>query len=307
MPLVLDGGLATRLEARGHDLGGELWSARLLLEDPGEVTAAHADFADAGAQIATTASYQVSFEGLARLGIDAAGTAHLLRRSVAVARAAGSSAAGAGWVAASIGPYGATLADGSEYTGRYAVPGTAVAGAAGGPLRRFLAGWHRRRLTALLDTEPSGWPDVLALETIPCLAEVEALVEVLADPAVHRGIPAWLAVTCAGDALRSGEPAAAAFTLARDCDAVLAVGVNCTDPADAAALVPLAAEHSGKPVVVYPNSGERWDAVGRRWTGPAAFAAGSVRRWVTDGARLVGGCCRVGPAEIAALAAALRD
>ncbi len=299
-PIILDGGLATRLEARGHDLRSQLWSARLLLEDPDEVAAAHADFAAAGAQVATTASYQVSFEGLAGIGIDAAGTAQLLHRSVAVARAAMARRPGGGWVAASIGPYGASLADGSEYTGRYAAPGPPVS------LRRFLADWHRRRLLALLDTDASGHPDVLALETIPCLVEVEALLEVLADPRARRGIPAWLSVTCSGDRLRSGEPAAAAFELAGQSEAVVAVGVNCTDPTDASTLVRLAAEHSGKPVIVYPNSGETWDAADRSWSGQPGFGTTLVRDWVDGGARLVGGCCRVGPAQIAAMATMLR-
>jgi homocysteine S-methyltransferase len=140
--------------------------------------------------------------------------------------------------------------------------------------------------------------DVLAVETIPCLAEVEAVCAEL----TALDVPAWVSITCAGDATRAGEPAAEAFAIAGDCPAVIAVGVNCTDPADVAALVPLAAG-SGKPVVVYPNSGESWDADARRWVGPGRFAPADVRAWVEAGARLVGGCCRVSPADISALAA----
>jgi homocysteine S-methyltransferase len=140
---------------------------------------------------------------------------------------------------------------------------------------------------------------VLALETVPCLAEGEALLAELGA----IGVPAWLSFTCKGDRLRSGEPAADAFGLARGVPDVLAVGVNCTDPADAARLVPVAAAATGLPVVVYPNSGERWDAGRKRWSGAAAFDPAAVRRWLAGGARLVGGCCRVGPAEIAGVAA----
>jgi homocysteine S-methyltransferase len=208
-------------------------------------------------------------------------------------------------VAASIGSYGAFLHDGSEYRGDY---GLTVA---------ELRGFHRDRLRVLADAGP----DVLAIETIPCLAEVEAVLAELDG----LGVPAWLSMTCAATKTRAAEPAAAGFAMAGDSAEVFAVGVNCTPPADVAALVALAARHSGKPAVAYPNSGEGWDAsregaslvhssIGTNecytWkldTGDvdAAFAAADVRRWVDAGARLVGGCCRIGPAEIAAVAAAV--
>ncbi len=282
-PVVLDGGLATLLEARGQDLPGPLWSARLLADDPAAIVAAHREFRAAGAEVATTVSYQASFEGLAAAGVGRAGAARLLRRSVELAREA---MAGAGWVAASVGPYGAMLADGSEYRGRY---GLSVA-----ELRAF----HHERLGVLVEAGP----DVVALETVPCLAEAEALVAEIAA----IGASAWLSLSCVGDRLRSGEPAAEAFALARGVAEVVAVGVNCTSPADAGRLVPAAVAASGKPAVVYPNSGESWDGAARRWQGRAAFATGDVRRWLADGARLVGGCCRIGPPEIVAAAGVVR-
>jgi homocysteine S-methyltransferase len=271
--VVLDGGLATELERRGNNLSTPLWSARLLADEPAEIVAAHRAYADAGAEVAITASYQASFTGL---GAEAA---LLMRRSVSLAREATS-----GWVAASIGPYGAVRADGSEYRGDY---GLTVA-----ELRAF----HRPRLQVLADAGA----DILAVETIPCLAEVEALLAEL--DAV--GVPAWLSLTCAGTRTRAGEPAEAAFAMARDCPAVFAVGVNCIDPRDAPDLVSLAARASGRPVVAYPNSGETW--AGRSWHGSAVFAADDVTDWIRRGARLVGGCCRVGPAEIEQLARTVR-
>jgi homocysteine S-methyltransferase len=269
--VVLDGGLATELERRGADLSSNLWSAQLLRDDPGEIVEAHRAFVEAGAEVATSASYQASFEGL---GDDAE---QLMRLSVRLARQAAPA-----WVAASVGPYGAVLADGSEYRGDY---GLSVS---------ELRLWHRRRLAVLADAGA----DVLAVETIPCLAEVEAVCAELSALAV----PAWVSVTCSGRRTRAGESAADAFDIAAACPAVIAVGVNCTDPADVGALVPLAAR-SGKPVVIYPNSGESWDAKQRRWVGPGRFASEDVRSWVDAGARLVGGCCRVRPEDIAALAA----
>jgi homocysteine S-methyltransferase len=283
-PLVLDGGLATRLEARGHDLSSDLWSARLLTDAPEEIVAAHRDFFNAGAVVATTASYQASFDGLSAAGIDRAGAEALIRRSVELAARArdGYDDGVRRWVAASVGPYGAALADGSEYSGDY---GLTVA---------ELRAWHRPRLAVLAEAGP----DVLALETIPSAAEVEALLAELDG----LGLPAWLSVTAAGGRTRTGEPLDEVFRMAVEVDDVVAVGVNCCPAEDAIDAVTTAVGASGRPGVVYPNSGEVWDAVARRWTGPGSFDPVAVDGWLDAGARLVGGCCRVTPEAIAGVA-----
>jgi homocysteine S-methyltransferase len=286
--VLLDGGLATELEAQGHDLSSALWSARLLHDDPEAVVAAHAAFAAAGAQVATTASYQVSVEGLAAAGLDAAEARRLVVRSVHLAERGAPEA----WVAGSVGPYGAALADGSEYTGDYADE------IGVDRLRR----WHRPRMEWLADAGA----DVLACETVPAAAEAEALLE----EADMLGVPVWLSLTTVvdGDGVvrtRRGEPAEEVFAMAYGNDAVVAVGVNCTDPAAVGPSLAAAAS-SGKPLVAYPNSGEGWDADARCWTGTRGVDPAQVPTWVAAGARLVGGCCRVGPADIARLAATIR-
>jgi homocysteine S-methyltransferase len=279
----LDGGLATQLESQGHKLNSALWSARLLQDDPDAIVQAHAAYFAAGAQVATTASYQASIDGFLQVGIRRAEADELIRRSVRLAERARTSCENGQdrWVAGSVGPYGAALADGSEYRGDYDL---SVA---------ELRAWHRPRIDLLA----GAGVDILALETIPCLAEVEALIAEIAG----SGQPSWLSITCAGNRTRAGEPAVEAFSLTRNVDEIVAVGVNCIDPADANALVQSASESSGKPVVVYPNSGERWDAVARGWVGPATYQPEAVRQWIGGGARLVGGCCRVGPREIRAI------
>ena len=284
-PVVLDGGLGTLLESRGQDLTSQLWSARLLVESPEIIRAAHREFFEAGAAVGISASYQVSYEGLARVGIDRGETERLLRLSVGLVAAAREDSGGAGWVAASVGPYGAMLADGSEYRGDY---GLSVA---------ELRAWHAPRLKVLADSGA----DVLAIETIPCLAEVEA---VLAE-VDGSGVPAWLAVTAAMGALRSGESLADAYALADSVDEIIAVGINCSDPLDVASAIEAARLVTSKPIVVYPNSGEQWDAKNRSWMGEAGFPSSLVREWRDAGATLIGGCCRVGPAEIAGISAAL--
>ena len=282
-PVVLDGGLATQLESQGHNLDSKLWSAQLLHDDPGAIVQAHLAYFAAGAQVATTASYQASIGGFVQAGIGRDEAEQLIERSVRLAKQARASFEDGNdrWIAGSVGPYGAALGDGSEYRGDYALSADE------------LRAWHRPRIASLAEADV----DVLALETIPCLAEVEAL---LAEIDGSR-LPCWLSVTCAGDRTRAGEPVAEAFSLARDVEEIVAVGVNCVDPADTYSLVRSARESSGKPVVVYPNSGERWDPEARSWIGPAIFQPEDVTAWISGGARLVGGCCRVGPTEIQAI------
>jgi len=270
--LVADGGLATELEARGSDLSDSLWSARLLMDAPEQIKDAHLAFFRAGAVIATSASYQASFEGFAHRGLDRRGAAEL---------------AGDGrvrWVAASVGPYGAALADGSEYRGRY---GRSV---------RELAAWHRPRLEVLAEAGP----DLLALETVPDIDEAEALMAAVAG----LPVPAWLSYSIAAGRTRAGQSLSEAFAVAAGVPEVVAVGVNCCAPADVPAAIAAAREVTGKPVIVYPNSGEEWDARRRAWTGRSRYSAAQPRRWIAAGANIVGGCCRVRPADIAVIAQA---
>jgi homocysteine S-methyltransferase len=285
--VVLDGGMSNQLASAGHDLSDELWSARLLADRPDAVRDAHLAYFAAGADVAITASYQATFEGFGKRGIPHAEAARLLALSVelgrdAVRRARAEGIARPLWVAASVGPYGAMLADGSEYRGRY--------GLSVGELERF----HRPRLEVLA----GAGPDVLALETVPDADEAAALLRAVRG----LGVPAWLSYSVAGGLTRAGQPLEEAFALAADVDEVIAVGVNCCAPQDADRAVEVAARVTGKPVVVYPNSGEVWDAQARAWTGRSTFAAEQVTGWRAAGARLIGGCCRVGPEAIAGIA-----
>ncbi|MFD7934265.1 homocysteine S-methyltransferase [Streptomyces sp. NPDC054950] len=288
--VVLDGGMSNQLESAGHDLSDELWSARLLAEQPEAITQAHLAYFEAGANVAITSSYQATFEGFAKRGIDHDEASRLLALSVELAQEAARQARNKGlahplWVAASVGPYGAMLADGSEYRGRY---GLSIA-----ELERF----HRPRLEVLA----AAAPDVLALETVPDADEAEALLRAVRG----LGVPAWLSYSIAGDRTRAGQPLDEAFALAADTDEVIAVGVNCCAPEDVEAAVTTAARVTGKPVVVYPNSGEVWDAEARAWNGRSTFTAEQVLGWRESGARLIGGCCRVGPQAVASIARTL--
>lgn len=302
---ILDGGLATALEAEGHALDSDLWSAKLLVDAPERIRAVHAAFLHAGADVITTASYQATLPGFARLGIEADEGERLLRRSVELAVEArdafwADSAQRTGrlepLVAASVGPYGAYLADGSEYDGRYveaaADPEARRAPRADGTVSRAaLADFHRPRLEILADAGA----DLLALETMPSLAEIEVLGALLAD-LPHPG--AWLSFTCRDDAhLRDGSAVEAAVRACRPEAGVVAVGVNCTAPRHVAGLVRRMRAATDLPILAYPNSGEAYDVRSGRWTGRPAGDAWPdlVRTWIRAGARVVGGCCRVGP------------
>ena len=298
--LILDGGLATELERAGFDLAHPLWSARLLRERPEAIAAVHRSYLEAGADCITTASYQATLEGFRRDGATNAEAEGLLRRSVELAltaRDAFCQSAGGErradrprpLVAASIGPYGAFLADGSEYTGAYDLD-----------LDRLLV-FHRERMRLLLEAGP----DLLACETIPSAVEARALARLLAERPKSR---AWVSFSCRdGSRLCDGTPFADAVDAVAVLPQVVAVGVNCTAPAHVEELLRAAAAVTAKPLVAYPNSGETYDAAARVWRGrsdPVDWGE-RARAWRAAGARLVGGCCRTGPDHIRALRAAL--
>ena len=290
--LILDGGLATQLERQGADLRDELWSARLLLDDPASIRRAHRAYFGAGADVAITASYQASFEGFARRGLGPSDAAAVMRTSVALAReAAEEHATDTGTtpiVAASIGPYGAVLADGSEYDGRY--------GLGVGELIHF----HRPRLETLLDAGP----DVLAVETIPSAVEAGAIVELLAD---HPGARAWVSFSCRdAEHLHDGSRFADVATMVAASPQVVAVGVNCTPPGFIRSLLGKAGDLP-VPLLAYPNLGSTWDAAGKRWfaEGPRPDLGALAPTWRDAGATTIGGCCGTGPEDIVAIATAL--
>jgi len=289
-PRIVDGGLATGLEELGYRLHPRLWSAGVFLERPDAVEALHRVYLAAGAEILISASYQMSFEGLEREGLDHSAAAAAMQRTVTVARQAAADTHRPVTVAASVGPYGATRADGSEYTGLYELdtPG--------------LAAFHRERLEVL---SASG-ADLLAIETIPSLVETQVLCDLLSE---SPGPQAWVSFCCRdGYRIAGGEPIARAAALLEGCDRVTAIGVNCTPPQHVTSLIEAIAAVTDKRIVVYPNSGERWDPAGRRWSGEPD-AGGFVelaRGWARQGVWAIGGCCRVGPETIRELTRSVR-
>ncbi len=293
--MVLDGGIATTLESLGHDLDDPLWSARVLLDAPEEIARVHTEFLEAGTDCIATSTYQATLPGFRNRGLDQDESVALLRFSVGLAI----DARDAFWkthghrsprrlrpiVAASVGPYGAFLADGSEYTGNYGLDEDA------------LYDFHRERWAVLA----ASGNDLLACETIPSAPEARVLLRLLDET---PGQWAWISFSCRDDGhLSDGTPLVDA---ARECDAVAGVagvGVNCVSPDLIASLVSAIREGTGKPVVVYANSGERYNPAGKTWHSErteSSWLASSLE-CVALGVASIGGCCRIGPDDIRAL------
>lgn len=289
---ILDGGLATELEAQGFDLNDELWSAKVLLEQPDSIQRLHLGYLLAGADCIASASYQATIEGFVQRGLAEDDAGKLLRRSVDLALEARAEF----WsdpenrvgrlkplVAASIGPYGAYLADGSEFRGDYGLNEDA------------LVDFHRSRWRLLA----SSGADLLACETIPSRQEARALRRLLEET---QEAQAWFSFSCCDEQhLSDGSRLAEVSAELDDCPQILAIGVNCTAPRHISGLIRAASGATSKPIVVYPNAGEGWDAMAKRWA-PADHDSptlvGSCVEWVDLGARLIGGCCRTTPDDI---------
>ncbi len=288
--LILDGGLATELEVRGHRLDARLWSAVLLSRDPEAIGRLHTDYLEAGADCVVSASYQATLEGFGVAGYGRERAERLLASSVEIALVA-RDRFWSGYrdknrerplVAASVGPYGAYLADGSEYTGDYDLD------------EAGLHAFHARRLHLLA----SAGPDLLACETIPSRAEARALARLLRET---PGPPAWLSFSCRDDRrISDGTELARVLEELEPVERIVAVGVNCLAPELVAPLLRRAREATDRPLVAYPNSGELWDAQQKRWySGDSSVEiAARSHEWLDAGARVLGGCCRTGPEDV---------
>ena len=293
--LVIDGALATELERRGCDLKDDLWSAKILLEQPEIIKQVHLDYFRAGADCVITASYQATIDGFVKRGLNRNEAIELIQKSVKLAKEArdqfwaeeGNRAGRSKpFVAASVGPYGAFLADGSEYRGNY------------GLSEKELMDFHRPRMKALIDAGA----DLLACETIPSLIEAQAIGKLLTD---FPDTGAWISFSGQDEKhVSEGQVFSECVRQLRDHPQVAAIGINCTSPKYVPSLIRAAKQTTEKPVLVYPNSGETYNAEKNDWNGdPVLDSFGEqAREWYEAGARLIGGCCRTTPEDIRAIA-----
>ena len=294
-PLLLDGGLSNELEKQGHDLNHNLWSARILEEEPEAIVEAHLSYLRSGAQCITTSSYQATINGFMAIGFNRVKAEKCILKSIQLAEQAIERLMKSGFkgskplIAASIGPYGAYLADGSEYTGNYGVSDV--------ELRDF----HESRIRLL----ESSNADFFACETIPSYQEAKVLSEILTNTKKS----AWVSFSCKDELhLNDGTPIVECAALLADHPNVFAVGVNCTAPKYVSELIKALKTRSGtKKIVVYPNSGEAYNADSKTWLGMSDHSSFALmaKEWTGLGADIIGGCCRIGPEHIKSIAAIL--
>jgi len=294
--VILDGAMATELEKKGADLNHPLWSAKLLIENPAMIKQVHLDYLIAGADIITTASYQASFTGFAKHGYSRELAMDMLIRATSLAVDARdemmqshSISKPYPLIAASVGPYGASKADGSEYTGNYALS------------VEELMNFHRERMGVLA----ASGADLLAFETIPCAEEALAIIQLLKE---FPSVKGWISFSCKNESMiSSGTLFAECVAMGNQSDQVVAMGVNCTSPQYVESLIRIALTASRHPIIVYPNKGEIYDPHHKCWLPGSAetdFNQDAVR-WRNAGARIIGGCCRTSPEDIARLKATI--
>ena len=298
--LVIDGALATELERRGYNLKDDLWSAKILLEQPEAIQELHYDYFEAGADCAITASYQATIPGFVKRGLNEKEAIALIQKSVKLAMVARdvfwSAEANRGgrskpFIAASVGPYGAYLAHGEEYIGNY------------GLTKKELTDFHRPRMKALIEAGA----DMLACETIPSLIEAQALAELLKE---FPHTTAWISFSARDEKhISEGQVFADCVQLLEDNPQIVAIGINCTSPKYIPALIGSAKQHTNKPLLTYPNSGETYDATKNDWDGDPVYESfgEQARAWYDAGARLIGGCCRTTPEDIRVIAGWARN
>lgn len=293
--VILDGAMATELEGYGCNLNDRLWSAKVLMENPKLIKKVHLDYFRAGADCAITASYQATIEGYKERGLTEKEAIGLIIKSVQLAAEArdefwveldDKSKRPKPLVAASVGPYGAFLSDGSEYRGDYSVS------------EEGLIAFHKERIRVLVDAGA----DILACETIPCLAEAKAIVKVLKEfPDVY----AWFSFSAKDELhISDGEKISNCAEWLDEQEQVAAIGINCSAPHIIESLIKEVKSKTGKPVIVYPNSGEEYDSSSKTWgegTSANQFTS-NTRRWHEAGAQIIGGCCRTTPEDIADIA-----
>ncbi|MGV2875897.1 homocysteine S-methyltransferase [Macrococcus capreoli] len=283
---LLDGGFGTTVEAYGYDVKHELWSTHLIKEHPEAILKVHQAFVNNGAEIILTNTYQGAVQSFLNTGYTEREAEGYLQAAVELAHQSVSSNV---LVAASLGPYGAMLGNGSEYTGAYQVR------------QSDYIEYHMQRLNILIEAGIR----VFAFETIPNIEEVKAVKALLED---YPDIEAWLSVTLKDSAhLSDGTPIEEVIEVVNGIDNVHAFGVNCTSVKVIDGAVERLLALSEKAIILYPNGGRKYDAVEKVWIDQDDISLiEATVKWKQLGVKIIGGCCQVGPEEIGALSAVLK-
>lgn len=290
--MIADGAMATELENMGCDLNDSLWSAKVLANNPELMKKVHKSYFEAGADCGISGSYQATIEGFVARGYSEEESENLIKKAVEILAQSREE-----WweeegkekgrvypvVSASVGPYGAYLADGSEYVGGYKIG------------KEELKTFHKKRLKLLWEAGA----DILAVETIPCLDEAVAVAELINELGDNSNC--WISFSCKNSTeISDGTSISECAKILNDFDCVKAIGINCTAPEYVGNLIKEVVKNTEKPVIVYPNSGEEYDPITKTWSGGELGKTylEFVKEWIECGAKIVGGCCKTTPRNI---------
>lgn len=287
--LIIDGAMGTELESRGCQLNDKLWSAKILVNEPQLIYQVHLDYLRAGAELLITSSYQASVSGFVRCNMTVEQAHALIAKSVMLAKQARADylqeidEPKTILIAGSIGPYATYLADGSEYRGDYQMS------------HEEYVAFHRPRISTLVDAGV----DILAFETIPSFSEIKSLLLLLSE---YLSMTAYISFSLRdAQHICDGTPLANILPLINEQKQIVAVGVNCIALDKVSDALSALNGLTDRSLLVYPNSGEQYDPIAKVWINRTnnQTLIDYVDEWIRLGAKMIGGCCRTGPQDIA--------
>ena len=289
--VVLDGAMSTPLERLGADTNNDLWTAKALIDNEELVYEVHKMYFEAGADLIITDTYQANVQAFEKVGYSEKEARNLIKKAVKIAQKARDDYENRtgkhNYIAGTIGPYGAYLANGSEYRGDYELS------------TKEYQQVHLPRIEELVNAEV----DILAIETQPKLDEVLAILELLKEKYPQQKV--YVSYTLSDDdTISDGTPLPRAIHALEDYSQVIAVGINCVKLELVEPALKNMKEITDKHLIVYPNSSAVYDPKSKTWSQPKTSATFEelIPNWYEAGARIIGGCCTTGPKEIKAVA-----
>ena len=270
---LLDGSLSYPLENKGINLNTRLWTAQVLIDDPHILSEIHSKYVKCGVDYISTSSYQLSHDALLQLGYRKKEINKIFKRSVDLAVKAVEKKEIE--IVGSFGPFGSLLADGSEYTGKYKYDDL------------IIKNYHKNNFEVINNQKL----DIILYETIPSLKEIK----IISDVIKYSQKKFWISMTCNKNLkLRDNSSLKEACKILSEMDNISVIGVNCVDPLITSDIIKKLKDYSSKKILVYPNSGEKYNSYTKKWDGESSINNELIKDWISLSPDIIGGCCRVG-------------